>query len=100
MSFDDEYDSSDARADAAQDTLDALNAEALDAYGLPQIKEAIDNVDGNLLRLIRNGDKRAGPLLAALLTADVEAFCTAWIENAGDHRDHEAELTAAAGMVL
>jgi len=100
VSFD-EYDTSDARADAAQDRIDALNAEALDAYGTKEINEAIsEHMDADLLRLIHCGDKRAGPLLAALLTADVDAFCKDWIENADDHRDHEAELTAAAGMVL
>ena len=98
MSFDDEYSALDARADDAQDRVNALHAEALDAYGTKEIKEAIgEHMTADLLRLIRCGDKRAGEALLAILTADVEAFCAEWVEATADDAEHQAELVAAAG---
>ena len=97
MSFDDDYSASDARFDDAQDRINALHAEALDAWGIPQIKEAMDGINDNLLRLIHSGDKRAGAELMTILDADRELFCANWVEQTADDAEHQAELVATAG---
>ena len=98
---DDDYSAEDARFDDAQDRINALHAEALDDYGVKEIQEAIgEAMNDNLLRLIRCGDKSAGAELMEILAADREIFCANWVKAEGDHRDHERELTAAAGRVL
>ena len=95
---DDDYSAEDARFDDAQDQVNALHAEALDAWGTKEIQEAIgEHMTADLLRLIRSGDKRAGVDLLAILVADVEAFCANWVEATGDEAEHQAELVAAAG---
>lgn len=97
MSFDDDYSAEDARFDDAQDQINALHAEALNAYGIPKIKEAMDGINDNLLRLIHSGDKRAGAELMTILDADRELFCANWVESTADDAEHQAELVAAAG---
>ena len=94
---DDDYSASDARFDDAQDQVNALHNEALNAYGIPQIKEAMDGINDNLLRLIHSGDKRAGAELMTILDADRELFCANWVEATADDAEHQAELVAAAG---
>ena len=95
---DDEYSALDARADDAQDKVNALHAEALDAYGVKEVQQAIgEAMSDNLLRLIHSGDKRAGAELMTILDADRELFCANWVEAAGNEAEHQAELVAAAG---
>ena len=95
---DDDYSASDARFDDAQDKVNALHAEALDAYGTAEIQQDIgEAMNDNLLRLIRCGDKRAGAELLEILAADRELFCANWVEATGDEAEHQAELVAAAG---
>ena len=100
MSFDDDYSASDARFDDAQDRINALHAEALDAYGVKEVQQAIgEAMNDNLLRLIRCGDKRAGAELMTILDADRELFCANWVKQTADDAEHQAELVAAAGRM-
>ena len=91
----------DARADAEQDRTDALTREATALYGIKEVLEAISEGWSNeLISGIKRGDKDAGAWLLEIIGTDLEVFCKQYIDQAADDAEHEAELTAAAGMTL
>ena len=91
----------DCRADAIQDSTDALTRDAEACYTKADALAALDiGLTPDLMALAKRGSKLAGEKILAVVLKDLAAHVKAYIEREADDAETEADRQAMAGAVL